>query len=191
MFAVVANGLQTICKTQRQLDNILALYTYPKFAKVSTEEEALRWIREHTRGVTVNYHKQYGETADFGFLNVTYEVHDSENSIHYHIDSEQLGYITAFNDDKDVAVRSGRTSTDVIVSNIVLDDMKISSHIIAVRRILMIIGSYVDVNIILPDMSVFLAITKYKGKNYNIRGLQKEIASRLGGVSFSVKGEFL
>lgn len=40
MFAVVANGIQTICKTQRQLDYILAVYPYPKFKKCYTEEEA-------------------------------------------------------------------------------------------------------------------------------------------------------
>lgn len=186
---MVANGLQTICKTQRQLDNILALYTYPKFAKFSKEEDALRWIRANTRGVCINNHKQYGDTANFGFVNITYSITDS-NSIEYFVDTSQVGYISTYSNDNDVCIRSGRNSIAVVVNNVVLDDAKISSHIIAIRRILIILGQYIDVNIVVPDMSVFLAITKYKGKNYIIKGLQKDIAKRLGGVSFSIKGEF-
>lgn len=189
MFAVVANGIQTICKTQRQLDNILALYTYPKFQKFNREEDALKWIRQHSRVSWSNIYKQYGDTSGAGFLEIKYEIQN--NTIAYNIDTEQLGYIGAISDDKDVAIRNGRTSIDIIVSNVVLDDLKISSHIIAIRRVLRLLGPYVDIDVLLPDMSVYLAITEYKGKNYIIRGLKQDIASRLGGVSFTVRGEWL
>ena len=187
MFAVVANGFQTICSTQRQLDNILALYTYPKFAKFNDEEAALRWIREHSRAVRHNYHTQYGDTASYGFANITYVIEN--NSVKYHVDTEQLGYVSTFTYDNDVAIRSGRNSLDIIVSNVVLDDLKITSHVIAIKRVLMLLGGFIDVNIEVPDMSVYLAITKYRGSNYIITGLQRDIEKRLGGVSFSVRGE--
>lgn len=189
MFAVVANGMQAICKTQRQLDNILALYTYPKFQKFNREEEALQWIRQHSRVSWENAYNQYGDTSSAGFISVTYKIQD--NTISYHVETEHLGYIGAISSDKDIAIRNGRSSIDVIISNVVLDNLKISSHIIAIQRILRLMGSYVDVNVVLPDMSIYLAITKYRGNNYIIRSLKKDIADRLGGISFTVKGEDL
>ena len=68
-----------------------------------------------------------------------------------------------------------------------MDDLKISSHIIAIKRVLNLLGSYVDVDITVPDMSVYLAITKYKGNNYIIHSLKNDFEKRLGGVSFTIK----
>ena len=58
---------------------------------------------------------------------------------------------------------------------------------VAVRRILKILGEYADVDIIVPDISIYLAATKYTGKNYMVRGLQQDIQNRLGAVSFTVR----
>jgi hypothetical protein len=59
--------------------------------------------------------------------------------------------------------------------------------VIAIRRILIILGTIIDVDVIVPDISVYLAATKYTGRNYMIKGLQKDIADRIGGVSFTVR----
>lgn len=185
MFAVVANGVQEICHTQRQLDTILALYSYPKFKKFSKEEEAYEWIRQHSRVNYTSCYNQYGDTMGIGFVSVTYSI--SNNTIYYHVNTEKFGYLAVFSSDKNVAIRQGRESLDIVVSNVVLDDLKISSHIIAIKRILILLGSYVDVDITVPDMSVYLAITKYKGNNYMIHSLKNDFEKRLGGVSFTIK----
>lgn len=189
MFAVVANGMQTICRTQRQLDNILALYTYPKFQKFEKEEDALKWLRIHSRASwsMEHDHNHYGDTCYNGFADVTYVI--AGNTIHYYINTERLGFINIVSQDMDTAVKNGRENIEVIVSNVVLNDLKITSHVIAVHRILRLIGRFVDVNIRLPDMSVYLAVTRYAGKNYIIRSLKREIEERLGGVSFTVGGD--
>lgn len=186
MFAVVANGFQGVCKTQRHLDMVLALYTYPKFRKVNTEEEAFKWIRENSRSFHSNRCVQYGNTASTGFLNVRYKIVD--NRIEYNVDTNQVGFVNTINSNKDVIIRSGPNNFDVIIENVVLQDEKITSHIIAIKRILSVIGDYVDVNVMVPDMSVYLAITKYRGSNYIIQSLQRDIDNRLGGISFTVGG---
>ena len=186
MFAVVANGFQGVCKTQRHLDMVIALYTYPKFKRVSTDEEAVRWIRENARSFHSNKCIQYGNTASAGFLNVRYRIVDTR--IEYSVDTNVVGFVNTYNKNKDVVIRSGINNFDVIIENVVLDDEKITSHIIAIKRILNVIGDYVDVNIVVPDMSVYLAVTKYRGNNYIIQSLQRDIDNRLGGISFTVGG---
>lgn len=184
MFAVVANGIQTICKTQRQLDYILAVYPYPKFKKCSTEEEAREWIKQNTRQFNIIKYSHYGNTAISGYAIIEYFI--ANNNVYYNIRTEKVGYIK-IQADNDIKVDSRKSLLKVKVCNVRLDNSLIAHHVIAIRRILKLLGSYIDVDIIVPDISIFLALTKYSGKNYIIKGIQKEIASRLGAVSITIK----
>ena len=184
MFAVVANGIQAICKTQRQLDCIISIYPYPKFKKCSTEEEAREWLRWNSRKYTSLKHERYGNTSISGYARIEYFI-DNVNT-YYNIHTERVGYIRVQHE-SDIRVDSRRDLLKVKVLNSKLNNNLIMHHAIAIRRILRILGQYIDVDIVVPDISVFLALTKYNGNNYMIRGVQKDIATRLGAVSITVK----
>ena len=185
MYAVVANGIQTICKNQRALNAILAFYPYPKFANVANEEQARRWILAHSRHVKDMGLRKYGDTSVSGYASVQYAIEDGR--IVYDIDTSRLGYIK-IKGSEDAVIDSRKESLKIIVKGITLDDTVITHHIIAIRKILKLVGSYIDIDFVVPDMSIFLAATKYSGKNYNIIGLQRDIENRYGAVSFTVKG---
>lgn len=184
MFAVVANGIQTICRTQRQLSSIIAVYPYPKFQKCATEEEAREWLRKNARSINSAIYDKYGNTSVWGFAQIEYFI--SQNNIYYNIDTRKLGVIRV-RPASDVKVDARQELVKVKVCNVRLDDNLIESHVVAVRRILKILGEYADVDIIVPDISIYLAATKYTGKNYMVRGLQQDIQNRLGAVSFTVR----
>lgn len=186
MYAIIANGIQAVCKTQRELDTIIAVYPYPKFVKCHTESEAYEWIRQHSRNMNLYRYKNYGNTATLGYASMEYYIAD--DCIFCNIDTKLVGFLKIMTTDKDVKVMSKQDLIKVKVCNIVLEDNKIAHHAIAIRRLLKVIGIYIDVNIVVPDMSVYLAATKYKGNDYRIKGLQKDISQRIGGISFSVKG---
>jgi len=184
MFAVVANGLQTICKTQRQLDAIISLYPYPKFRRCNTIEDARKWIRENKRVTTSTRFSQYGETAITGYAVISYEIKDG--FISYEIDTQRVGYIRIKVQDN-VLIESRKDLLRVNCLNTKLDDQLIAHHAVAIRRILKLLGEFVDVDIVVPDISVYLALTKYSGRDFNIKGAQHDIASRLGAVSLTVR----
>lgn len=183
MFAVVANGMQYICKTPRQLDCICAIYPYPKFKKVRNKDEAYAWLKQNSRSVASSSFSNYGDTAKSGYAVVEYFI--SDNTIYANIFTENIGFIK-IPPTEGVAIDNRTDLIKVKIKNIVLDDMVINHHILAIRRLLKLLGDFVDVNIKLPDMSIYLALTKYRGENYMIQAAQKEIRQRLGGVSFSV-----
>lgn len=184
MFAVVANGIQRICKTQRQLDFIIAVYPYAKFQKCKDEDEAREWLRRNTRKYNSLRHVKYGNTSTTGYAQIEYFIAD--DNIYYNIYTSKVGYIR-IQADESTKVDSRYDLLKVKICNVKLDDSLINHHVIAIRRILRLLGDFIDVDIIVPDISVFLALTKYSGKNYIIRGAQKEIATRLGGVSLTIK----
>lgn len=71
MYAVVANGICAICKTQSQLEAIIAVYPYPKFRKVYSEEEGREWIRRHNRSRNDYKFENYGNTFGSGYVSVS------------------------------------------------------------------------------------------------------------------------
>ena len=183
MYAIVANGIQTIVKTQEQLDIIISLFPYPKFQKVFSEKEGREWISRHSR---IDYSKEfrnYGETAKKGFAEIDYFI--DGNNIYYNVKTEKLGFIRVEREDG-VLIDSRPELLKIKVVNVALDDLKIAHHCIAIQRLLLMLGEYVEVTFNIPDMSVYLAVTKYTGNNFVIKRTQDLIKKRLGAVSFTV-----
>lgn len=184
MYAVVANGLQTICKTQSELESIMLFYPYPKFEKCNSEEEGREWLRAHAREYRSVTFFNYGSTATSGYATIEYFI--ANNTIYYNIDTSKVGHIKVAQSDK-MKMESKPERLKIKIENVMLDDNLISSHIIAITRILKILGEYVDVNIVVPDISIYLAVEKYTGSNYMIKTLKNIIATRLGGVSITIR----
>ena len=183
MFAVVANGIQAICKTQRELDAILALYPYPKFQKCASRDDALKWLLMNKRDCDSLEITHYGNISKWGYLSIEYFI--TPNDIRYNLDMSRVGYIRVCPDD-DTTVNVQGNIARIVVKNIQLDNDLIAHHCLAIRRIVKIIGQYVDLDIHVPDISVYLAITKYSGKHFVIKGLQKDLSLRCGGYGVTV-----
>lgn len=186
MYALVANGIATICSNYRQLQALISLYPYPKFQKCSTMEEARRWLRVHARGIRSVSFDNYGDTATTGYVTVCYRI--VPNGICYDLDTRLIGYIKVHAGDG-ALVRGSRDTIHIEVLDVELDNALIVHHLLAIRRILRILGGFVDVNLVVPDISIYLAIRQYAGKNYVIKGLQHMIAQRLGALSITIREE--
>lgn len=184
MYAIVANGIQTIVKTQEQLDIIISLFPYPKFQRVSTEQEGREWILRHSRIDYSKEFKNYGETAKSGYAEVDYFIEG--NNIYYNVKTERLGFIRVERADG-VLMDSRPELLKIKVVNVALDNLKIAHHCIAIQRLLLLLGDYVDVTFNIPDMSVYLALTRYTGNNFVIKRTQELIRKRLGAVSFTIR----
>lgn len=183
MYAVVANGICAICKAQSQLEAIIAVYPYPKFRKVYSEEEGREWIRRHNRSRNDYKFENYGNTFGSGYVSVSYVI--KEDSVEYVVDTTKCGFIRVQESD-DTAIESTRSYMKIIVFDFKLCDLYIQHHILAIRRFLKIIGRYVDVDIHIPDISIYLALMKYTGTNYVIQSVQRDIEAREGGFSITI-----
>lgn len=187
MYALVANGIQTVVRSQEQLDLLISIYPYPKFRKCRTESDAREWIRQNSRADYGTEHRHYGDPAVTGYAEIEYFIAD--NTIYCNINTRKCGFIKIRTKDLNVKLDQRREFIKMKIENVVLNDDNISHHMIAIQRILIILGPYVDVDITVPDISVFLAATRYKGNNYILQDAQEAINSRLGAVSFTIREE--
>lgn len=185
MFAFVGNGYAAIVRTKRELDRLCLLYQYPKFKKCSTEESAREWLRRNSRSICTTNLQRYGDTSYRGYVDIEYFIDD--NFVAYNLDISKVGFVKIRCDDKNVVFTSTNDYIKVKVCKLSLDASLITSHLIAILRALRMVGDFIDVNINVPDMSVVLACTKYIGNNYVIKKLYKDLHTRKGGVSFTLR----
>lgn len=147
-------------------------------------EEARAWLFEHARDLSVPRFNNYGETVNWGYVTARYQI--LENEVICELDTSKLGKLrVAVTEDVLVEYRQDRILIHCF--KLRLDDSLIMHHVVAVRRVLKLIGEFADVNLYVPDISVYLALTKYSGKDYNVKGAQREINARLGSVAITVE----
>lgn len=182
MYAVVAPGLKGVYEDQKTIDRILALYPYTKFRKFQTEEECWRFLARYENNHGIDEIYNYGETFNTHFVTMEYFVRDS---LYYNFRTEKLGYIKVVYPNALVENRSNLIK--VKLDNIVANNDSIFGHMIAIYHGLKIIGGFIDVNIVVPDHSVFYAVHSYTGNNRVIGRVKDLMRKRQGKVALTLK----
>lgn len=185
MWAFISNEYRTICYTQRQLNFMCEVYTYPTFKKVSNLLEAKQFFASKNREFINAGIKQYGKESDIGYISIEYFV-DGTN-IYVNVFTKNFGFIKLTGLPPNVKQDASYDLLKLKICNVILDDTLISHHCVAISNILRLFDTYINIELILPDISVYLACTKYKGKNYTIRNLQGLLNSRMGNTFYTIK----
>ncbi len=186
MYVLIANGYKGIIESKETLDVLSSIYPYPKFRAVRTREDALKFLRRYDRGIVSSKFSHYGDTDNYlGFASISYII--NKNDLYINIDTSKVGFIRVFNNNKkDIVIDNRFNLIKIKIIGLSLNDDLISDHCMAILNILEVLGSLVDVNINIPDISIYLAIKKYSGNSYIIKNIQEVILNRLGGVSFTI-----
>lgn len=187
MYVFIANGYKGIVESKQTLDILASIYPYPKFRHVGTKEAAIKFLNRYNRGEKQANFYNYGETdRDYCYATIRYVI--DQQDLFITIDTSRVGFIRVANKNiRDTVIDNRPTMIRIRISNINLNDNLISDHCVAITTILELLGGYVDINIEVPDISVYLALTKYTGDNYIIKETQEVVKSRLGGVSITIK----
>lgn len=185
MYAFVSNEYRAIVYTQRQLDFLSSVYTYPQFKKVSTTEEAQRYFNRCNRKFIGTGLNKFGKDSDIGYIRIEYFI-DGKN-IYANVNTSKFGFIKLCGLPSNVKQDSTYDLLKIKVCNVVLDDSLIAHHCTAIANILSLFDSYINVELVIPDISIFLALTKYSGKNYAIKRTQRILNGRMGKVFYTIK----
>jgi hypothetical protein len=110
-----------------------------------------------------------------------------EDKVCYNIRTKKIGYIAIESNDENVTITNRNGIIKVTLNNIHLNDDIISNHLIAIWHGLKILGDFIDVDVKVPDHSVFYALMTYKGSNRTINKVRSFISDRFAKVSVSMK----
>ena len=188
MYVLVANGYSGLVRDFNTLNKLSAIYPYPKYRKVKNETEGRILLERFRRGDYGSEFDNYGETdKQNGYAKVSYII-DSGN-LYVNMDTSKVGFLRVKKPRlKDVFIDNKPDMVRIMVKDINLNDDLISDHCTAISLILRTIGVYCDLNLVIPDISIYLAITKYTGESYIIKELQEQISTRLGAISYTIGG---
>ena len=185
MFAFISNEYRTIVKTTARLELLLSIYSYPKFVKVKTEDEAKEFFRQQDRAFIKRGALHYGGKDKCSYMRVEYFIAD--NNIYCNIDTSNFGFVRLGTLPSNVSQEATYDLLRVKIKNVILNDDLIPHHCLAINNILTLFDDYVNIEIVVPDVSVFLACTKYGGKDTTINRVKNFINSRPGEVYFTIK----
>lgn len=182
MFVAIGSGKTRFCETQSELRQFQSIYPYVKYHYCKTKEEGLVWLRQNQRKIYDTRVTHFGSSVpQGGFIDIEYFI-DGKN-IYYNLHLKHFGKTRILPDpDSGVLVDNRENIIKVKVLNTILNDYVIVHHGIAIQRVLRILGDFVDVNIHVPDMSVYIAFTSYTGADATIRRIQEFLNRRAPSV---------
>lgn len=185
MYAFISNEYKTIVYTQRQLDFLCSIYSYPSFVKINSTEEAKQFFIRKDRDFIRTGISKYGKQTKVGYIAVEYFI--DGNNVYYNLYTEKFGFIKFTNFPSNVICDSGYDLIKLKFKNVSLNNDLIAHHCTAIQLVLRFIGDFINVELRLPDESIYLALTKYTGKNYSIKNTQSLIKGRLAETYYTVK----
>lgn len=185
MYAFVSNEYRAIVYSRRQLDFLCSVYSYPKFKKVLTEKEAKEFFALNNREFFTPSLKQYGKVNDIGYISIQYFI-DGKN-IYVNVFTKHFGFIKLSELPRNVKQDASYDLLKLKICNVILNNDLIAHHCTAITNILSLFDLYINIELILPDISVYLACTKYRGKNFSIKNLQRLLNSRMGTTFYTIK----
>ena len=182
-YAIVAPDFETITNDYKVLERIKALYAYPKWKLCKTEAEALTFIRLNKYKHHVRQLYNYGDTFRDMYVNVKYIIFP--NSVFYTLDTSKVGHLRI--NCADALVEYRLNTINIRIGNLQLSNDTIAGHMSAIHHLLNIVGDFVDLNITLPNYSIFYSLTYYnKGRSRAINITQDAIRHRLCKVAFTL-----
>lgn len=187
MFAFVSNEYQGVVYSKQHLKVLKDLYSYPIAQFCKTEEEARQFIEKHPRKFySGDAYKKAGWTKKTGYIRIEYYI--DNNNIYANMYTDHFGFVKLnleFN--PNVIQDAQYDRIKVKIKNVRLNNDSITSHCSAVSYLCNLLNPAINVQIIVPDISIYLALTEYKGNNAVINRITNELSSRIGKVAFVLK----
>lgn len=186
MYAFVSNEYQGIIYSRTVAQVLADIYSYPVIQYVKTAEEGYDFIRKKNRKFYINDTKQAGWKETTAYLRIEYFVGD--DTVYANIYTDHFGYVYLnIRDSSDIKQSVTYDMIKVKLTGRRMRDQSITSHCQAIQNVLHLFSPIINVQIVVPDISVYLALTRYTGKSSAIRMARRELDTRIGKVMLVVR----
>lgn len=184
MYAVVAPGFSSVYTNWKDVERIHALYPYCKWCKCRNEKDAQEFIKRNTNNHVVKQLYNYGDTLRDLYIDAIYKI--GPDCVYYVFYCQRVGNIRLHNDVALIEYKGSKIYAKI--PDIYLSPDSIAGHMSAIHNMLLLLGDYVDVNITLPNFSIYYALTSYsRGNSRAITVTRDLIDRRLCNVAYTLK----
>lgn len=180
MFAFVSNEYSGIVHSKLHLNLMSSIYTYPISQYCLTEEECRDFIKRHPRKVYSNG-KKFGWKKTTAYIRIEYFI--ANNTIYANLYTDHFGFVQLNIADHNILQSATYDMIKLKIPNVNLSDESITSHCSAIQYIVSLMSPIINVQVKVPDLSVYLALTEYSGHNSTINRIRSSLNTRVGKVA--------
>lgn len=179
-YGFVSPGVKIITTDFEEIRGLINIVQYPKFKKFRTKAEAIKFVMENTMEFQTKSLIKYGECFEKMYITAEYFIR--ENNVYYNLYTNALGNVDLAETEFDKFMlkekRNGIVMLKMIDMN--LNENLISSHVMVITNLLKIVGSLVDIELIIPNHSIYYLLKSYTGSYRPYVKLREYIDSRKG-----------
>ena len=185
-YAIVAPGYSTVTTDYKVVERAKVFYPYLKWRKCDNEQSARDFIAKNYTAKRVELIYNYGDTFPDLYVTASYTI--ANNAVYYVIDTRRVGNLKiSF---PNILIEYKANKIFIKLPNAHLSPALISGHMSAINYLLCILGDYIDINLEVPNFSVYYALTQYAGGNSRtVKIVRDKIANRLCKVAYTLKLE--
>lgn len=184
IYAYSYPGGSGLTKDYKDIEWKLKVQPYLKYRVFYDEETAVEFLKRYKMKHKLRGISQYGNTFIDLVVNATYIIFN--NCLYINFDKSNVPDVEFNISDGNSCVIERADTVSIKISNILLSNRTIVGHMIAIYYILKFAGKFLDINIEIPDRSIYYALFAYTGENENILRVQRMIKERLGGFSVTL-----
>ncbi len=190
MYAFHSNEVNKVLSTKRELNSFMLLYPNSIYKAVQTNEEARAFFNEHAiryvnNGI-LNQQRTYGSRVKTAYFIAEYSI--DPKTIYIGVDTHFIGACFLTKLPSEVTQQISPSSLSFKVECLGLDDTLISSHCIAISKVLSLLPECLPIEIKVPDESILISVTTDINGNRAARALRDQVAKRPGAVYFILRG---
>lgn len=186
-YALTGHGISGVYFNWKEVEELAAIFPYCRYRKFKTEDECWEFVkRYHSSKASLSMTK-YGNTFDKLFVRMSYTM--SKDTMYFNYNTEHFGRIRLDPAQNQLIQYTAKYVLVKEPSPICLDRQTIISHLEVINRGVEILGELVDVDIVVPDHSIYYALTAYSGDDEYINTLKERVHDRVAGVSFTLGGD--
>lgn len=183
-YAYVGGGIKTVLTDFKDVKDLQLKHPYSSFRKFHKQDKAWEWLDRRKDIGEARDVIRYGDTFQHCYVTMEYFIRGEE--VYYNFRTPKVGQLFITTEDKNVAIENRKEVIKVKVSKVHLADT-ILGHLAAIYQGVKILGELIDIEIIVPDHSIFYAITMYNGKDTRIHRLQNLLKNRVANYSVTLE----
>lgn len=184
-YALVGPGIKGVYRDWNRVKELSSIFPYCKYRKFGTEAECWQFVNQWTYKRTDISLTKYGDTFDSPYVKMSYVVRPDFIYINYN--TSNFGRIRIDAPSDALVEYDGSLIMVKLPTPRPLDNNLIADHVLSIYVGVMLLGDYVDVDIEVPDHSIYYALTQYSGSRLDILEPVRKLKQRLAEFSVSLK----
>lgn len=186
-YAIVGPGLKGVYKEWSRVAELSKLFPYCSYRKFYTEQECWQFVGTHARSYTDISLTKYGNTFDKFYVQMRYFMKDEY--VYYTFMTDHFGKIRLTNTDNCLVEYKAKCITVKYKSDVIYDNELIIDHLNAIVHGVEMLGDFIDVDIIVPNYSIYYALTLYNGVRSDILNLVERLRERMAEFSVTLNNK--